>query len=160
MNAVFNYLIYFWLCWVLVAVWGFLSLWQAGATLHCGARASPCRGSSCCGAQAPGHAAFSSCGTWAQQLCCTGPIVVANGLNCSVTCGIFLDQGSNMCLLHWQVDSSPLSQRGSPEHSLCHLYLLPLGRMDSGKSPLVRSPLKDVFFSKSRVMKFSVCDQQ
>ena len=117
-------------------------------------------GFSCCGAQAPGHAAFSSCGTWAQYLCCTGPILVANRLNCSVACGIFLDQGSNMCLLHWQVDSSPLSQQGSPEHSLCHLYLLPLGRVDSGNSPLVRSPLKDVFFSKLQVMKFSVCDQQ
>ena len=27
---------------------------------------------------------------------------------------IFLDQGSNLCLLHWQVDSSPLSHKGSP----------------------------------------------
>ena len=32
---------------------GFLQLRQAGATLHRGARASPCRGLSCCGAQAP-----------------------------------------------------------------------------------------------------------
>ena len=32
---------------------GFLQLRQAGATLHCGARASHCRGLSCCGAQAP-----------------------------------------------------------------------------------------------------------
>ncbi|XP_006066060.3 protein artemis isoform X2 [Bubalus bubalis] len=44
-----------------------------------------------------------------------------------------------------QVDSSPLSQRGSPEHSLCHLYLLPLGRMDSGKSPLVHVDKLDMF---------------
>ena len=32
---------------------GFLQLWQAGATLHRGARASHHRGLSCCGAQAP-----------------------------------------------------------------------------------------------------------
>ena len=32
---------------------GFLQLWQAGATLQRGARASHCRGLSCCGAQAP-----------------------------------------------------------------------------------------------------------
>ena len=29
-------------------------------------------------------------------------------------CGIFLDRGSNPCLLHWQVDSLPLSHQGSP----------------------------------------------
>ena len=33
--------------------------------------------------------------------------------NCSAACGIFLDQGSNPCLLHWQVDSLPLGQQGS-----------------------------------------------
>ena len=41
--------------------------------------------------------------------------------------GIFLAQGSNLCLLHhlhWQVDSLPLSHRGSPfprfmSHVLC-----------------------------------------
>ena len=32
---------------------GFLQLRRAGATLHCGARASHYRGLSCCGAQAP-----------------------------------------------------------------------------------------------------------
>ena len=32
---------------------GFLQLWQAGATLQRGARASHYRGLSCCGAQAP-----------------------------------------------------------------------------------------------------------
>ena len=32
---------------------GFLYLWQVGATLHRGARASHYRGLSCCGAQAP-----------------------------------------------------------------------------------------------------------
>ena len=32
-------------------------------------------------------------------------LVVAHGLCYPAACGIFLDQGSNLCLLHWQVDS-------------------------------------------------------
>ena len=32
-------------------------------------------------------------------------VVVAHGLSCSVACGIFPDQGSNTCSLHWQADS-------------------------------------------------------
>ena len=32
-------------------------------------------------------------------------VVVAHGLSCCFTCGIFPDQGSNLCLLHWQADS-------------------------------------------------------
>ena len=42
------------------------------------------------------------------------------GKNTGVGChfllqGIFLTQGSNPCLLHWQADSLPLSHLGSPE---------------------------------------------
>ena len=33
---------------------------------------------------------------------------MAHGLSCSAACGIFLDQGSNLCPLDWQADSSPL----------------------------------------------------
>ena len=36
------------------------------------------------------------------------------GLSCPKARGIFPDQGSNPCLLHWQVDSVPLSHQGSP----------------------------------------------
>ena len=36
--------------------------------------------------------------------------------------GIFLTQGSNPCLLHWQADSLPLSHQGSP------YLLLPYGK--------------------------------
>ena len=35
-------------------------------------------------------------------------------LSCSVACGIFPDQGLNLCPLHWQVDSQPLHHQGSP----------------------------------------------
>ena len=41
-------------------------------------------------------------------------VVVAHGLSCSTVCGIFLDQGSNSCPLHWQSDSYPLYHQGSP----------------------------------------------
>ena len=36
----------------------------------------------------------------APRLQSTGSIVEAQGLSCSATCGIFLNQGSNPCLLH------------------------------------------------------------
>ena len=47
-----------------------------------------------------------------------GSVVVAHGPSCSATCGIFPDQGSNPCLLHWQADSQPLRHQGSPERIL------------------------------------------
>ena len=36
--------------------------------------------------------------------------------------GIFLIQGSNLCLWPWQVDSLPLSHQGSPESILASSY--------------------------------------
>ena len=44
----------------------------------------------------------------------SGSVFVVHGLRYSTICGVFLDQGSNLCLLHWQVDSLPLSSQGSP----------------------------------------------
>ena len=46
-------------------------------------------------------------------------VVVAHGLSCPVACGIFPDQGLNPCSLHWQVDSYPLYQQGSPRLNFC-----------------------------------------
>ena len=40
-----------------------------------------------------------------QYLWPLGLVIVARGLSCSTACGIFRDQGSNPCPLHWQVDS-------------------------------------------------------
>ena len=45
---------------------------------------------------------------------------MAHGLSCSVACGIFPDQGSNPCPLHWQADPEPLRHQGSPNTSLFH----------------------------------------
>ena len=36
------------------------------------------------------------------------------GFSCSEACGIFPNQGSNPCLLHWPADSLPLAHQGSP----------------------------------------------
>ena len=74
-------------------------LFLAELGLCCYARASHCGGFSCCRAQA---------------LVMRASIVVAHELNCSVACGIFPDQGSNLCPLHWQADSQPLCYQGSP----------------------------------------------
>ena len=59
-----------------------------------------------------------------------GSVIVAHGPSRSTACGIFPDQGSNPCPLHWQADSQPLHHQGSPyltafelEH---HFFPLPL----------------------------------
>ena len=50
---------------------------------------------------------------WSMDSESTGSVFVAHGLSCSVSCRILPDQGSNLCLLHWQSDSLPLSHQGS-----------------------------------------------
>ena len=45
-------------------------------------------------------------------------VVVVHGLSCSDACGIYPHQESNLCLLHWQIGSLPLSHQGSPEKSV------------------------------------------
>ena len=54
--------IYFWLCWVFVAVK------TVGYCLVALMQASHCNGFSCCRAQALGHRGFSHCVMWPQQL--------------------------------------------------------------------------------------------
>ena len=62
-----------------------------------------------CGAQALGVRASvvvaRGLSSVARGLQSAGSVVVAHGLSCSVPCGIFPDQGSNPCPLHWQADS-------------------------------------------------------
>ena len=87
--TLFSYLFLGVLC--LVAVWAFLWLWWAGLLFRA-VRASHCGGFSC-GARAPGLSGFSDWEVWVP------------GLSCSTVCRVFLDQGLNLWLLHWQVDS-------------------------------------------------------
>ena len=67
------------------------------------------------------HVGFSSCSTQA------GSVVVVHKLSCSTACGIFLDQGLNLCLLFWQVDSHHYATRevqwSGFEFFLCHVAL-------------------------------------
>ena len=79
----FIYFIYFWLHWVFVAA--------RGLSLSCGELRLLT-------AVASLDAEHGLLGTWAS-------VVVAHGLSCSAACGIFLDEGSNPCPLHWQMDS-------------------------------------------------------
>ena len=72
--------------------------------------------------------ALSSCGKWGHSssqcaglspswpllLRSTGSAIVAHGPSCSAACGIFPDQGSSPCPLHWQADSQPLRHQGIP----------------------------------------------
>ena len=80
--------------------------------------------------------ALSSCGEWGPLFIavrgpltieasllrstgsrCAGSAIVAHGPSCPAACGIFPDQGSNPCPLHWQADSQPLRHQGSPGYS-------------------------------------------
>ena len=60
----------------------------------------------------------------APRLHSTGSVVVARWISCSAAGGILLDQGSNLCLLHWQVGSLPLSPQGSPGMFVLYSILL------------------------------------
>ena len=50
----------------------------------------------------------------APRLYSGGSEVVAHKFSCSGAFRIFLDRGSNLCLLHWQADTLPLSHQGNP----------------------------------------------
>ena len=61
---------------------------------------------------------FSGCSLRALD---TGSVVAVHRMSCSTARGIFPAQGLNLCLLHWQMDSLPLSHQGNP---LCPLISL------------------------------------
>ena len=92
--------IYFWLCWVFVSVQGLSPAAASG-----GHSSSRCTGLSLL-------RPLLSRSTSSRR---AGSAVVAHGPSRSAACGIFPDQGSNPCPLHWQEDSQPLSHQGSPK---------------------------------------------
>ena len=107
----FFFLIYLWLYWAFTALWAFLqlrcvgfSLWQLLLLQSTGSRVR-------------GLPQLWHRGSLAAALE-TGSIVVVHQLSCSTACGIFLDQRSNLCLLHWKVDSLPLSHQERPTITL------------------------------------------
>ena len=59
-----------------------------------------------------------------QEFQHTGSVVMAHSLSCSMACGMFPDQGLNLCPLHWQVDYFPLYHQGSPVLNLFNVQFL------------------------------------
>ena len=95
----FYFFFYLWLFWVFVSVRGLSPVAASGG--HSSSR--------CAGFSLSQPLLLRSTGSR-----CAGSVVVAHGLSCSAACGIFPDQGSNPCSLHWQADSQPLLHQGSP----------------------------------------------
>ena len=99
-------LIYFWLRWVFVSVQGLSPVAASGG--HSSSR--------CAGLSLLRPLLLQSTGSRRA-----GSAVVAHGPSRSAACGIFPDQGSNPCPLHWQADSQPLRHEGSPEKKILYL---------------------------------------
>ena len=112
LNYLFIYLFiyYFWLCCVFVSVRGLSLVGASGG--HSSSR--------CAGLSLSRPLLLRSAGSRRA-----GSVVVAHGPSCSAACGIFPDQGTNPCPLHWQADSQPLRHQGSPELLLFNCYTLP-----------------------------------
>ena len=104
----FIYLFYLWLCWVFVSVWGLYLVVASG-----------------------GHSSLRCAGLslsrplllWSTGSKRAGSVIVAHGPSCSAACGIFPDQGSNPCPLHWQADSQPLRHQGNPVAIIINLRI-------------------------------------
>ena len=69
-----------------------------------------------------------------------GSIIVAHGPSCSAACGIFPDQSSNPCALHWQADSQPLCHQGSHKFILICLCLLSISQRSLSLSSRFKTP--------------------
>ena len=97
----FKIFIYLWLYWVFVSVRGLSLVVASGG--HSSSR--------CAGLSLSLPLLFQSTGSRRA-----GSVTVAHGSSCSTARGIFPDQGSNPCPLHWQADSQPLRHQGSPSY--------------------------------------------
>ena len=131
----------------------FSSCSERGLLSSCSVWALHCGGFSWCGAGALGQGDFSSCGSWGLEHRLNS-IVVMHRLSCSTVYGIFLDEGSNpcLCLLYWQLDSSPMNHQGSP------LYGLILTMIGAFLSQFKCHFLRETFpFIQSRGAIWSLC---
>ena len=107
----FFFFLNFWLCWVFVSVKGLSPAAASGG--HSSSR--------CAGLLLSRPLLLQSTSSR-----CAGSVVVAHRPSRSAACGIFPDQGSNPCPLHWQTDSQPLRHQGSPYWCVLMLILLSL----------------------------------
>ena len=110
----FFFLFYFfnlWLCWV------FVSVRELSLVVANGGHSS----SRCAGLSLSRPLLLRSTGSRRA-----GSVIVAHGPSRSVACGIFPDQGSNPCPVHWQADSQPLRHQGSPQIHTFKLFGWPM----------------------------------
>ena len=70
-----------------------------------------------------GHSLSRPLLLWSTGSRRAGSVVVAHRPSSSKACGIFPDQGSNPCPLHWQADSQPLRHQGSPKQALLKINI-------------------------------------
>ena len=124
MFVCFNKFIYLWLCWVFVSVLGLSPVVASG-----GHSSSRCMGPSL----------SQPLSLWSTGSRCTGSVVVAHRLSCSTACGIFPDQGSNPCPLHWPANYQPLRHQGSPKTGFIQLFC------NNGKETSVRTRLQSEY---------------
>ena len=101
--------IYLWLCWVFVSLRGLSPVAASGG--HSSSRRA--------GLSLSRPLLLRSTGSRRA-----GSAIVAHGPSRSAACGIFPDQGSNLCSLHWQADSQPLRHQGSPPDTFLSRYFL------------------------------------
>ena len=95
--------IYLWLYWVFVTARGLSLVEVSGSYSLLVVHRLLISAASRCGARTLGHMGFSSCGS-------------CHGLSCSIACGIFPDQGLNLCSVcigrqipyHWAAKEAPL----------------------------------------------------
>ena len=118
----FFFFLNLWLCWVFVSVRGLSLAMVSGG--HSSSR--------CAGLSLSRSLLLRSTGSRRA-----GSVAVAHGPSCSAACGIFPDQGSNLCPLHWQADSQPLHHQGSPSPSFIGAFNLqeveaPLQEVEEG----------------------------
>ena len=119
---IYLFIYLFWLCWVFVSVRG-LSLVVASG----GHSSSQCEGLSL-------SRPLLLRSTSSRRVC---SVVVAHGLSCSASCGIFPDQGSNPCPLHWQADSQPLRHQGSPPKCFKVGHSVSISSVTDGVQPVL-----------------------
>ena len=95
---------------------------------------------------------LSRCGS---RVYSTSSAVVVNGLSCSTACGIFPDQGWNLCLLHWQVIVPP-EPPGKPRHLVLRIGSVRVGL--AGAEVLRLGPsLADCFSGALKLLCFFNC---
>ena len=128
--AHFLFIYLFLLCWVFIPVRG-LSLVVASGD-HSSSR--------CVGLSLSRPLLLQSTGSRRS-----GSVVVAHRPSRSAAHGIFPDQGSNPCPLHWQADSQPLCHQGSPPF-LNRVFVSLLLSFKRSFYILNTSPLSDTCF--------------